>query len=209
MWKPHPGSDSVLTFCSPCFFFILRIPVRFGDLGNLELLRQKWAHPHSLAIQEGLAVTAGTWNNRRDMIFKHCLGLCFTEWLRTILSFEDDPLTIIVVLNGPLQQAAGALKALRACVGTELTSKKLCAYDGSIAFRRHSAAEQLAASVLVPHFSPWALSGAASRAQATISNGYTSAPWRATSMCRPARRITSSSRRQSMSQGLGPSRSSG
>ena len=135
-------------------------PSRFENFGNaLDALQRKWEDSEAFQIPGGFATSIGNWSNTVELIFRDCRpnGPCsLSEALRAILSFEEDPLAILVVFTQPILsvvQLASILEEHLRCLGSKLDSKRLCHSGGSFSFRRHAAGQHTSGAAFMPHFS--------------------------------------------------------
>eukprot|EP00435_Cladocopium_sp_Y103_P072534 s79_g40.t1 len=134
----------------------------FGPVGGQLLQHLKERLSPEMMIPDGLVTTTGTWNGTMEVYLRDCQlsGACsYSDALRFLLSLEEDPLTLLVVLAAEPNQKqldARVEEHLQCHLRSSLRSRQLCrGRHGSISFRRHAASnlEDVSKIVFMPHFS--------------------------------------------------------
>ncbi|CAJ1410576.1 unnamed protein product [Effrenium voratum] len=114
-----------------------------------------------MEIPEGIVTAAGPWDRTVDLIIRNCssrMPCSAADTLQTVLSLEEDPATVVVVMSTPfdsLSSLAATVHSHKRCLGADAASHKICRGDSSISFRRHAAydAGRIGGAAFMQHFS--------------------------------------------------------
>ncbi|CAJ1359049.1 unnamed protein product [Effrenium voratum] len=114
-----------------------------------------------MEIPEGIVTSAGPWDRTVDLVIRNCssrMPCSAADTLQTVLSLEEDPATVVVVMSTPfdsLSSLAATVHSHKRCLGADAASHKICRGDSSISFRRHAAydAGRIGGAAFMQHFS--------------------------------------------------------
>eukprot|EP00439_Symbiodinium_sp_Y106_P081704 s216_g20.t2 len=133
----------------------------FGNIADAEsLFRKRPGKTPEMTVPGGFSTTLrGPSGLSMDLVFQGCGVDAPCSWattLRTVLQFEEDPATVIVLSDGSDANVEAVLEEHQRCLGSEATLRVCRASDGSSSFRRiaaYSSEDPLRTAAFMPYFS--------------------------------------------------------